>query len=127
MADLNSGTQDQPGVNEVVKYFDLDEFKNEGWLQEANRLFFHPRGLALTVDFENGHVTGFTGIWDYRDDPEGVLFGPDQFGPEDQAKADAIEAIRKRKVEARFRLGCLGDGIQPIVPPSPAPAKPWWE
>jgi hypothetical protein len=101
-------------VSEPIKYIDLDAFRDEGWLLEVNRLFFHPRGLALSVDFDGEHVTGLAGIWDYRGDPEGVMFGADQFKPEDQRNSDVIEALRKSKVEARFRRGCFGDGIQPI-------------
>jgi hypothetical protein len=109
-----------------VKHMDIKEFRELGYLQEANRLFFHPHGLALgvtTVDEDGdakliewiaGEVEGVLldadcdadshrtlaamagvlarnaaravaaklrppgsehlgGVWDYRDDPEGVV------------------------------------------------------
>jgi hypothetical protein len=104
-----------------IKYMDLSEFQAQGWLLEANRLFFHPRGLALEITVNEEGFMALTGIWDSRNDPEGIVFDPGVFEPGDQAKSDAIEALRKSKVEKRFRAGCLGDGIQPIVvTPSPA-------
>jgi hypothetical protein len=39
------------------KYLDAAEFQRVGFLQEANRLFFHPLGLALSV-------LQITGSWD---------------------------------------------------------------
>jgi hypothetical protein len=36
-----------------MKKMDIGEFLEKGYLQEANRLFFHPLGLALTVE-DNG-------------------------------------------------------------------------
>lgn len=30
--------------------FNLIQFISDGWLQEANRLFFHPRGVALAIE-----------------------------------------------------------------------------
>jgi hypothetical protein len=99
----------------AIKYMDLDEFRDQGWLLEANRLFFHPRGLALEITVKEDGFMALTGIWDSRDEPEGIMYDPGVFTPGDQAKADAIEALRKSKVERRFRSGCLGDGIQPII------------
>lgn len=32
-----------------IQYLPTKEFLDEGWLQESNRKFFHPRGLALEV------------------------------------------------------------------------------
>ncbi len=36
----------------LFKYIDIREFVEEGFLQEANRLFFHPLGLALVAKFD---------------------------------------------------------------------------
>lgn len=63
-----------------VKSIDLKEFHELGFLQEINRRFLHPIGLAMsltiTKDDDTGEVTSveFDKIWDYRDDPEGVFF-----------------------------------------------------
>lgn len=122
------------------------EFKDVGFLQEANRLFFHPHGMALAItrvtDGEGAPIHSMalrsdeydelcalltsggasaglvekihgaakydvgdawiSGVWDSRDDPEGVIFGD---RPEDKtAKAERVEAERKRHYEARCAL-----------------------
>lgn len=58
-----------------IKRIDIKEFKEKGFLQEVNRLFFHPLGLALEVstNAEDG-TTSLSSVWDYRDDPDGMRF-----------------------------------------------------
>ena len=42
---------------EGIKYLDLIEFRDFGFLQEVNRQFFHPLGLALEIRYlDNGEV-----------------------------------------------------------------------
>jgi hypothetical protein len=90
------------------KWLNLDEFRNGGYLQEANRRFFHPLGLALAVGFEE-HVTGIVGVWDYRADPEGMGFAEGVMSPEYAAKIDAeIEAHRE------VREALFGAIVQPV-------------
>ncbi len=62
------------GRDMSVKHMNIDEFRDLGVLQELNRLFLHPLGLAMEITAKGGksHISG---IWDYRDDPEGILFG----------------------------------------------------
>lgn len=54
----------------------LQEFRDGGYLQEANRRFFHPLGLALSVETDDatGEVLRFGPIWDERGDLEGIRF-----------------------------------------------------
>jgi len=64
------------------KKMDIKEFCGLGLLQEVNRLFFHPMGLALEVTADKTEDGGFenynlSGIWDHRDDPEGIFFQPE--------------------------------------------------
>lgn len=47
-----------------------------GYLQEANRRFFHPLGLALRVATDTAGVPAALDVVDFRDDAEGVYFGP---------------------------------------------------
>lgn len=92
----------------------VKEFMELGLLQEVNRLLLHPMGLALEVteDLDTGkcHISG---VWDYRDDPEGLIFG------EDIAKSEAFKEKYKR-VEDMFlskrdeRVKNLGWHIQPV-------------
>lgn len=92
-----------------IKHLDIAEFRSLGYLQEVNRQFFHPLGLAFEVvvntceacrgrgrravsgpgagvdddievtcpDCHEGEVVRLGGIWDYREDPEGILFAED--------------------------------------------------
>jgi DnaJ-class molecular chaperone len=120
-----------------VKRIDIKEFRRIGFLQEANRQFFHPLGLALEIVEEDctwchgegkhrshggiGPMTvgqeaipqthicphcggdGVTerlgGVWDYRDDPEGILYGDDQMT---EAKRLNVKAERDKHIGARL-------------------------
>ena len=79
-----------------------------GFLQEANRIFFHPLGLALEVVVEEDGTERLGGVWDYRDDPEGMIFDSC-----DASRAAAVDAERERHRTARTAL--LGSIIQPAT------------
>lgn len=87
----------------------IREFREFGFLQEANRLFFHPLGLALEVIVsDKGDSLG--GIWDYRNDPEGILF---KKGMVEKAKIKTVENLRKSKIKLRANYSqCNKEGIQ---------------
>ena len=85
-----------------MKYLDPETFRNEGYLQEANRLFFHPLGLALEVNTETGVIK----VWDYRDDPEGI-----RFEELDRRKSDRVRFLAEERAEARREA--LGYWVQP--------------
>jgi len=58
-----------------VKRMTVKEFREKGYLQELNRAFLHPYGLAIEIMVDKETETeSFGGIWDYRDDPEGLIF-----------------------------------------------------
>ena len=67
--------------SEKIKYLSMKDFVDLGFLQEVNRQFFHPRGLALALripedeNIDPNEKEGIIQIWDERDDPEGVYFG----------------------------------------------------
>jgi len=108
-AEFVKGLRSITAPDDGVKRLDMAVFRDLGLLQEANRLFFHPLGLAL--EWTAGDETtpaGITGVWDYRDDPEGMMFGEGL----DPAKMEAVEAERWRHVAARRAL--FGSTIQPI-------------
>jgi hypothetical protein len=133
-----------------INYLHVDEFRKEGFLQECNRLFMHPLGLALSVivsddetqvvhlkgklpngtdisghllvpktvkldleditDLELNPVSEILGpIWDYRDDPEGIIFGEGALDPE---KVRRVANLRDSK--ARPRSDLLGTPIQSV-------------
>lgn len=99
-----------------IRTIDFKEFVDEGFLQEANRQFFHPLGLAISVEFnEDGEPLGFGGIWDYRDDPEGLYYDPGwmkEVLSEAQEKAAKVQALRDSKSD--YRQEHLGFDIQPV-------------
>ena len=91
-----------------IKRINIKEFRGEGFLQEANRLFFHPLGLALEVIInEETKEEKLGGIWDYRDDPEGMLYSENSIS---QEKIDFILNLKESKRDARFKL--IGGFIQ---------------
>lgn len=93
-----------------VNFIDPAEFHKEGFVQEANRQFFHPLGLALSVeiDEDDGSVT-LGPIWDYRADPEGLVFAD---GVMDPTKTHNVAVEHARHLKAREALYGQG-GTQP--------------
>lgn len=96
-------------LEKEIPWMDIKEFREEGFLQEANRLFFHPLGLALVVGIDENDRHFLSGVWDYRDDPEGVVFAPHSLS---QEKIDNIEKLRLNKSEVR--IGKIGSVIQKV-------------
>lgn len=94
------------------KRIDINEFRNEGFLQELNRQFLHPLGLALEVMVEDDGHAFIAGVWDYRDDPEGLYYGKNMIDEAFISKAENVEKLRIEKAETRQKL--LGFVIQPI-------------
>lgn len=97
-----------------IKRIDIKEFMEFGFLQEVNRQFFHPLGLALEViiDDEDGSMS-LGGIWDYRGDPEGNAFGNDIIKGEN-AKKKAIRVQTLFEEKSRIRIANFGWVVQPI-------------
>lgn len=60
-------------MDNSFKLMDIKEFKERGYLQELNRRFLHPLGLALVVIKEDGAYR-IGGIRDSRDNPSGIIF-----------------------------------------------------
>jgi len=94
----------------TIKRMSVAEFRRLGYLQEVNRLFLHPIGLALevVVDTETGEEM-FGEVWDYRDDPEGLRFGDNII---DSKVAERIS----RELADKYgnRMCSIGYVVQPI-------------
>lgn len=90
-----------------ITRIDIKEFRELGYLQELNRQFLHPLGLALEVMLHEDGTEELGGIWDYRDDPEGV-----QFGEIDAEKAAYV--LRQITDRALPRVKGLGFNVQPV-------------
>lgn len=135
-----------------IKHIDITEFREEGYLQEANRLFFHPLGLALETTVcdncegtgeepgTNNHCQGLarqgqlgeleggcdgrgewiSGVWDYRDDPEGVVMDGSLI--DDPVFAEKANRVRKywrdRESARREALGFFVQDIYDRPPPA---------
>jgi hypothetical protein len=106
-------------MSEEIKRMDAKTFRELGYLQELNRQFLHPLGLALEVviDDEAGTTESFGQVWDYRDDPEGITYGLQQSDLERNQKfankAQYVESERQRIKESREQL--LGFEVEPIT------------
>ena len=99
-------------MSEDIKRIDIKEFREKGFLQEANRKFFHPLGLALEIVIEEDGSERLGGVWDYRDDPEGMFFGPEMIN---QEKIDHVENLRLSKISVRKSVETTDkDGIQVV-------------
>lgn len=91
-----------------VKYMDINEFRDEGFLQEANRQFFHPLGLALEVTQEANGMRFLSGVWDCRDDPEGVAFFIENEEELAKMKIKAQKVKNERQCHIKARRKLLG-------------------
>ncbi len=97
-------------MSKEMKRIDIKEFREFGFLQELNRQFLHPFGLALEVIVEADGTEKLGGVWDYRDAPEGMIFGED--GPEPE-KANRVAALIMEATKTRRKA--LGYFIQPVT------------
>lgn len=91
-----------------IKRLDVAEFRRLGYLQELNRRFLHPLGMALEVLIDDDGTERFGQVWDYRDDPEGMRFAD---GVIDSTMADRVDGEWREKAQSRDRL--LGWAVQP--------------
>lgn len=97
-----------------IKRIDIAEFRSGGYLQEVNRRFLHPPGLALEIVREDDGSEHLGGVWDYRDDPEGMEFGGVDLAPYAEKIDGEWEAKRATREPA------LGFMVQPPAPTSPS-------
>jgi hypothetical protein len=106
---------DNDGTMEVnmsdINYMNIAEFRKLGFLQEANRLFFHPLGLALEIVVNDDGSEQLGGVWDYRDDLEGIMFGPDVIDIEKIKNVD-----QEYDKHDQFRCAMFGN-VDPIQKP----------
>jgi hypothetical protein len=88
-----------------MKQLDPKEFQRLGFLQEVNRLWLHPIGLALGV--QTDELTGISSlfVWDCRDDPEGIYFSDTLIDTDEaRAKAKHVEDAWLAKRDARVTM-----------------------
>jgi len=91
----------------TVSRLDVAEFRQVGYLAELNRRFLHPLGLALEVVVEDDGSARLGGVWDYRDDPEGIAY----VNPPNAEQAARIDKLwAERELARRAALGYM---VQP--------------
>ncbi len=100
-------------MSDEIKRIPIKEFRELGFIQEINRRLLHPCGLALEVilDKETGEET-LGGVWDYRDDPEGMAFAEGVLSVD---KFNSVEDLFYAK--ASYRIDSLGFFTQPVLEP----------
>lgn len=89
---------------------DIEEFVKGGYLQEVNRRLMHILGLAIEVEVDEKGNFELSGIWDYRHDPEGLVF--------DKVNYEYVEKIQHeldKKIQHRQKT--LGWFLQPYEVP----------
>ena len=104
-------------MKDDIKRMDIKEFREKGYLQELNRRFLHPLGLALEIKTEKDGTEVLGGIWDYREDEEGIYY--------DIANSDEERVQKFRENEsfvygemvkrAEKRKELLGSHIEKII------------
>ena len=100
-----------------IKYIDIKEFREKGYLQEINRQFLHPLGLALEIKIndDGGEVLG--GVWDYREDEEGIYY---DLKNSDQTRIDNFTRKEnfiksEQEIIGKNRENKLGFIVEPIT------------
>ena len=88
-----------------MKKIDIKEFREKGYLQELNRTFLHPLGLALNVKLVDGNEELDSTI-DVRDDEEGIYYDLENSN-------DTRKEKFKRNININ-RINKLGFDIEPI-------------
>ena len=94
-----------------VKYIDIREFREKGYLQELSRQFLHPLGLALEVSIDEDGNEVLGGVWDYRNDPEGMTYDESIVNSE-RYKNNIKRVAGEQKDKAKSRKELLGYVIQ---------------
>jgi hypothetical protein len=99
-----------------MEYMSVKEFRELGYLQELNRQFLHPLGLALEVVVDDDGNESFGGVWDCRNDEDGIIY--DLKNSDEDRKNKFIK--KQKFIESEwFRIGKLrqkklGYNIEPI-------------
>lgn len=104
------------------RFMSVKEFRELGYLQELNRRFLHPLGLAIEVNVDPHGNETLGRVWDSRDDPEGIIFDESiANAPGFAEKAEFVyDEMAKR---ARERMRSLGFNEQPHKSYEPEPKQ----
>lgn len=103
-------------MSDLTQKISITEFRTEGYLQELNRNFLHPLGLALIVSIDDNGNEQLDGIWDCRDDSEGMIYGlkdSDNTRINKFIKNKLTVDLQRNKM-AKTRIKKCGFDIEPI-------------
>ncbi len=94
----------------------VKDFREAGYLQELNRQFLHPLGVAMEVVVDDDKTESFGLVWDSRDDPEGYYFGLAESDTDrvDRFRANAEKIKTEQDARQATRQKALGFIIEPI-------------
>lgn len=103
-------------MQEEIKRIDIKEFREKGYLQELNRRFLHPLGLALEVSVSNDGTEQLGGIWDYREEKEGIYYDISNADSQRHARFSEKKTFIDSELESRSknRKEILGFDIEPL-------------
>lgn len=103
-------------MTDKIKRIDIKEFREKGYLQELNRRFLHPLGLALEITIDDNGDEKLGGIWDYREDKEGIYYNISNSNLERKTKFMKNKSFIDSELENRCenRKEILGFDIEPI-------------
>lgn len=103
-----------------VKKINIKEFRENGYLQEVNRRFLHPLGLAIEITVDADGEESMSGIWDYRNDKEGIYYDIKNSDDERKSRFKKNKEFIDNELKARYkdRNSLLGFDIESI-PNSP--------
>jgi hypothetical protein len=104
-------------MKEEIKRIDIKEFREKGYLQEVNRRFFHPLGLALEIIQKDDGIETLGGIWDYREDLEGIYYDIAKSENERKEKFQKNKKFIDSEFENKYKIRkkVLGFDIEPII------------
>ncbi len=103
-------------MEDKVKRIEIKEFREKGYLQDVNRRFFHPLGLALEIVLNDDGTEKLGGIWDYREEKEGIYYDISKSDMERKTRFN----LKKLFIDKKFEIRCknreeiLGFDIEPI-------------
>ena len=99
-----------------IKRMDIKEFREKGYLQEVNRLFLHKLGLALEVEIDEDGNEKLSGIWDCRQDAEGIIYDLENSDKERISNFKRKSEFIEDQFEnfKNYRMANLGFNTEPI-------------
>jgi len=99
-----------------IKRIDIKEFRKKGYLQELNRRFLHPLGLALEVVIDDDGAEKLGEVWDYREDEEGIYYDISNSDLNRQSEFVTKKSFIDTEFDSRLktRKKRLGFDIEPI-------------